>query len=313
MRSRIFTGDMLASLQSSLGDVNEACALPSSLYTSEAFFEFEKEAIFARDWLCLGREDQIPRPGDYRTVEIIDEPLLMVRDKEGAIRVMSAVCQHRGMVLAEGAGNCQRFRCPYHHWVYGLDGRLMGAPEMEQAVNGTRASLERRLREELGQRTTPTTLQNTLLGESGTSAVSGALTKTLTHMPSSLSAASLRPIRMPIGTPTTIASTMPARKLRRVNQAASRKVSLGTSSTSAASTPDSGGNIRIRSSWPTSSHTAAQSSSDAIIGIRQPNTVMACASASRHREALSDAAIQRRRTEIRAVALDCHAAFCGSQ
>jgi len=139
MRSRIFTGDMLASLQSSLGDVNEACALPSSLYTSEAFFEFEKEAIFARDWLCLGREDQIPRPGDYRTVEIIDEPLLMVRDKEGAIRVMSAVCQHRGMVLAEGAGNCQRFRCPYHHWIYGLDGRLMGTPEMDRAIGFDRS------------------------------------------------------------------------------------------------------------------------------------------------------------------------------
>lgn len=134
MKDSLFTDEVLASFKSSLLEVNEACTLPAQLYHREDFFRFEKEVVFGREWLCVGREDQVPEPGDFRVIEIADEPLLVVRDKAGAVRVMSAVCQHRGMQLAEGSGNCQRLRCPYHHWVYGLDGRLMGAPEMEQAV-----------------------------------------------------------------------------------------------------------------------------------------------------------------------------------
>ena len=125
---------MLESLERSTLDVNEACLLPPELYTSEEFFEFEKEAVYGHDWLCVGREAQIPEPGDWYQFEIVDEPLLVLRDKGGEVKVLSAVCQHRGMVVAEGAGNCTKFTCPYHHWSYALDGRLLGAPAMERAV-----------------------------------------------------------------------------------------------------------------------------------------------------------------------------------
>lgn len=130
----VLTHDLLESLESSTRDVNEACLLPAELYTSEEFFGFELDAIFHHDWLCVGRVDQVPEPGDWYAFDIVDEPLLVVRDKSGAVQVMSAVCQHRGMVVAEGRGNCSKFTCPYHHWNYDLDGRLLGAPAMDRAV-----------------------------------------------------------------------------------------------------------------------------------------------------------------------------------
>ncbi len=124
-----------SSFDASARDVNEACALPSLVYTSEEFFEFEKDAVFGHEWLCVGRADQIANPGDWYAFEIAGEPLLVTRDRNGEIRVLSAVCRHRGMVVAEGSGHASKFTCPYHHWSYALDGRLLGAPAMERAVD----------------------------------------------------------------------------------------------------------------------------------------------------------------------------------
>jgi phenylpropionate dioxygenase-like ring-hydroxylating dioxygenase large terminal subunit len=122
------------SFEASIRDVNEACLLPPELYVSADWFAFEKEAIFGHSWLCVGRESQVPEPGDWYAFEIVDEPLIVVRDQRGDVRVLSAVCRHRGMVVAEGGGSCSKFTCPYHHWSYALDGRLLGAPAMERAV-----------------------------------------------------------------------------------------------------------------------------------------------------------------------------------
>lgn len=130
----VLTDELLASFDDSTGPVDEARLLPPVLYTSPEFFEFERRAIFQREWLCVGRADQLAEPGDYRCITIADEPLIAARDTDGELRVMSAVCRHRGMVLAEGSGNCRRFTCPYHHWSYGLDGKLLGTPAMDRAV-----------------------------------------------------------------------------------------------------------------------------------------------------------------------------------
>lgn len=138
MSSPLLTREMLESFESSVLELPEACTLPPEVYHREDFYAFEKEAVFGRDWLCLGREDQVPKPGDYRVIEIADEPLILVRDQNSEIRVLSAVCQHRGMQVAEGEGNCKFFRCPYHHWVYGLDGDLRGAAQMEQTCDFSR-------------------------------------------------------------------------------------------------------------------------------------------------------------------------------
>ncbi len=120
------------SMESSILPVEMAESLPPLCYTDRDFYEFEKDALFAREWLCVGRESWAPKPGDYFTTAIVDEPIVVVRDRDGQLRAMSSVCQHRAMLVAEGAGNTRTFTCPYHHWVYGLDGRLRGAPAMER-------------------------------------------------------------------------------------------------------------------------------------------------------------------------------------
>jgi len=129
----ILTSELLAEFEESVLPVSQAKLLPPACYTSEEFYEFERRAIFDHDWICLGRVDQIPEPGDYFTIELFGEPLLAVRDKNGEINVMSAVCRHRGAVVpTEEKGNCTTFRCVYHHWIYGLDGALLGSPAMER-------------------------------------------------------------------------------------------------------------------------------------------------------------------------------------
>ena len=104
--------------------------MPKSVYTSPEFAEQEMKHIFARDWLCAGRADALPNPGDYLTMQISGEPIIVLRDREGALRAMSNVCRHRMSTLLEGRGNVRSIVCPYHAWTYNLDGSLRGAPAM---------------------------------------------------------------------------------------------------------------------------------------------------------------------------------------
>jgi phenylpropionate dioxygenase-like ring-hydroxylating dioxygenase large terminal subunit len=124
--------DLLASLDASIEDVSTASTLPAELYTSADVLAFETEALYMKEWLCVGRAERIPNVGDWFTVTIVDEPLIIARNKAGDVCAMSAVCQHRAMTVCEGEGNSTTFKCPYHHWNYGLDGRLLGAPAMER-------------------------------------------------------------------------------------------------------------------------------------------------------------------------------------
>ncbi|MBP6738035.1 MAG: Rieske 2Fe-2S domain-containing protein [Rhodobacteraceae bacterium] len=121
----------LEELRRNLGvPFEQALAMPKSVYTSEAFAAQEREHIFAREWLCAGRADALPNPGDYMTMQISGEPVIVLRDREGALRAMSNVCRHRMSVLLEGRGNTRSIVCPYHAWTYNLDGSLRGAPAM---------------------------------------------------------------------------------------------------------------------------------------------------------------------------------------
>lgn len=124
--------DLLEALDESVRDVSTASTLPPELYTSPDVLAFERDAVYAREWLCVGRVEKIPEPGDWFTSTICDEPIIVTRDKQGEIRAMSAVCQHRAMQVCDGSGNDSTFKCPYHHWNYALDGRLLGAPAMER-------------------------------------------------------------------------------------------------------------------------------------------------------------------------------------
>ena len=107
-----------------------ARAMPKSVYTSAEFAALEERHIFARDWLCAGRAESLPNPGDYLTMTIAGEPIIVLRDRDGDIRAMSNVCRHRMSVLLQGRGNVRSITCPYHAWTYNLDGTLRGAPAM---------------------------------------------------------------------------------------------------------------------------------------------------------------------------------------
>ena len=104
--------------------------LPAEAYTSQAVFDWETEHFFAEGWVCVGRSDAVGEPGDQRAVRIGREGVLLVRDEEGRLRGFHNACRHRAHELLEpGASrNLRAIKCPYHAWVYGLDGRLKGAP-----------------------------------------------------------------------------------------------------------------------------------------------------------------------------------------
>ena len=107
-----------------------ARAMPKSVYTSAAFAKAEEAHICAQEWLCAGRADALAKPGDYLTMVIAGEPVIILRDREGVLRGMSNVCRHRMSTLLEGRGNVRSIVCPYHAWTYNLDGSLRGAPAM---------------------------------------------------------------------------------------------------------------------------------------------------------------------------------------
>jgi phenylpropionate dioxygenase-like ring-hydroxylating dioxygenase large terminal subunit len=107
-------------------------ASPPALYNSEEIHHLELERIFAKEWLCPGLAAEIPKAGDYTTFSIGSQPVFCVHGKDGKIRTFANVCRHRMMILLEGRGNISRAVCPYHAWTYDLEGRLIGAPQMQR-------------------------------------------------------------------------------------------------------------------------------------------------------------------------------------
>jgi phenylpropionate dioxygenase-like ring-hydroxylating dioxygenase large terminal subunit len=106
--------------------------LPAEAYNSDAFFRIEAQKVLREDWLFVGHVAQLPNENDYFTLDVVGEPLLVVRNAQG-IRVMSNVCLHRWVPIASGSGNSRVFVCPFHNWSYNTEGKLTGAPSMQQA------------------------------------------------------------------------------------------------------------------------------------------------------------------------------------
>jgi Rieske 2Fe-2S family protein len=117
--------------------VDGARTLPGEYFTSQEIFAQEMERIFLQRWLCVGREDRIPGPGDYLVQEVGRESVIVLRDKNGGLRAYYNVCRHRGTRLCEQHTGrfSETIQCPYHAWTYGLDGRLLGAPSTSDLEN----------------------------------------------------------------------------------------------------------------------------------------------------------------------------------
>lgn len=115
--------------------VQRAYSLPGQQYTSTEAFEKEVEEIFRRDWFPVARYNQLANVGDYLVVNHFGDEIVVVRNASSELSAFSNICLHRGCPLLKGAGNlgANHISCPYHKWAYELDGRLRGAPLMDQA------------------------------------------------------------------------------------------------------------------------------------------------------------------------------------
>jgi glycine betaine catabolism A len=118
--------------------IEGAKSLPQRYFISPEVFAEELETIFARHWVMVGHQSEVAQSGDYFVRTVAGESIIIVRDRSGEIRAFYNVCRHRGTRLCEEErGHAAAIQCPYHAWTYGLDGRLIGAPHMDE-VKGFR-------------------------------------------------------------------------------------------------------------------------------------------------------------------------------
>src|SRR6185503_16472394 len=111
-----------------------AHTMPRERYASPEIFRAEQEKIFAQHWNCVGRAADFRKPGDYQLRTLAGESLIIVRDRGGELHAFFNVCRHRGtQICQEHQGQfSETIQCPYHAWTYALDGRLVGAPHMNE-------------------------------------------------------------------------------------------------------------------------------------------------------------------------------------
>jgi phenylpropionate dioxygenase-like ring-hydroxylating dioxygenase large terminal subunit len=108
-----------------------------SIYVDPAIFDLEMERIFGRAWIIIGHESQVPNPGDYFTTIVGRQPVIMVRQADGSVRVLYNRCGHRGAkIVGDRAGNVRFFRCCYHGWTFRTDGQVHSVP-MRHGYDGT--------------------------------------------------------------------------------------------------------------------------------------------------------------------------------
>lgn len=116
--------------------------LPQALYNSPEAFQFDLEAIYGQSWIHAGFACEIPRPRGYLSLTVGCSPVVITRDREGTFRAFHNACRHRGaQICADGAGSRSRLTCPYHQWVYDLDGTLVSTRHMQASFDPTEHSL----------------------------------------------------------------------------------------------------------------------------------------------------------------------------
>ena len=118
-------------------DPERSGTLPARYYFDPGIWRREKEEIWFKTWQYVGHLGDLKKPGDYVTATLIDQQILVVRAKDGALRAFYNVCMHRGHILAEGSGNKTIFTCPFHAWSYDTTGTLKAAGNAEN-VSGFR-------------------------------------------------------------------------------------------------------------------------------------------------------------------------------
>ena len=133
----IYQDEALSSLFQRLAAVRPpietSATLPPMVYSDHSVFELEKRWLFCEAWIGVGRADRWKSPGDYSAIEVAGTPIVVLYGRDRQLRAFANSCRHRGAKLLSGEGSCEAIRCPFHRWTYALDGRLLGAPKMDQA------------------------------------------------------------------------------------------------------------------------------------------------------------------------------------
>ena len=137
---------MEASLKDILDSYNaaaplaEAYTIPAAWYTDKRVADLELQNVFARNWQAVGRLSQLEKQGQYVTATVANEPIVVVRGRDGKLRAFYNVCRHHAMtVMNEPCGHAEHMRCPYHGWTYNLEGELRGMTEFDGVKNFERA------------------------------------------------------------------------------------------------------------------------------------------------------------------------------
>jgi Rieske 2Fe-2S family protein len=119
-------------------------SLDQRFYTDPAVYELELERIIYQNWILAGHVSQFAEPGDFRVLNIAGESAIIVRSQNGALNGFANVCRHRGsLVCLDNNGNTDKFSCPYHGWMYDLDGKLIAARNMPEDFDKESRSLKR--------------------------------------------------------------------------------------------------------------------------------------------------------------------------
>ena len=123
--NQLFSDKEILSIREGIDGVKHV--LPPRFYYDETIYQHEVEHVLKKNWLFVGRWDEAENPGDYFTIRMWSQSIIIVRDKKKQLHALVNVCQHRySQVVEDGSGNTNTFMCPYHRWTYDLDGRLKG-------------------------------------------------------------------------------------------------------------------------------------------------------------------------------------------
>ena len=135
---------MQSGLDSLIARCQPGWSLPADFYNHEAVYQLDLERVWQRGWLFAGHACEIPQPGDYFTLDVGTDPVIVLRADDGAIHGLHNVCRHRGSVICtEPAGHARRLVCPYHQWTYSLDGQLLACRGMQEELDKSQFALHR--------------------------------------------------------------------------------------------------------------------------------------------------------------------------
>ncbi|NBX42504.1 MAG: Rieske (2Fe-2S) protein, partial [Rhodobacteraceae bacterium] len=131
-------------LDSVLAPISRANGLPNAHYTDPATIARENRAALEHQWAALAVGADVPENGDAKPIEFLGQPLLLLRDDTGAVRVFFNICRHRGMILVDAPRKIEgAIRCPYHSWCYAKDGRLVATPHVGGPGQNTHDTINR--------------------------------------------------------------------------------------------------------------------------------------------------------------------------